>query len=369
MSIKVTLSDGQGTNGEVAVVKRGELPSGPIVYTEQYRQGVPRTTALVNPTYGADMNQNATFGGTEDGIHDGTDSVLWTGSNLVGANFVFDSTAQARAGTKSVDATATVNADEALFSRASAIDSDSYVALTGSIYITSWPTSGTKDISLRVRLAGADVGNTLNLADYIDTTTFNVWEDFAIPIEDFGLLGSNMDQFVVQTVDIGGGAAPNYYLDELQWEETGGLESFAVEARADTRYSITTMTIALADAYASTLADGTHQKIPYDALLGVSALTTGIGFKLTTDDIIRFNSVFKNHMDFMGFPGTIAQSGGDGTNTWLTYNITFDPPFVLDSRKGDKLESTIAEDLSGLLRLRVLVRGQEEEFVQGENKE
>jgi hypothetical protein len=315
------------------------------------------------------MNQNIAFSGTPDGIHDGTDSVLWTGSNLVGANFVFDSTAQAKAGTKSVDGTATVNADEALFTRSSAIDSSGYAALSGSIYLTSWATSGTKEVSLRVRLAAVDVGVSVNLSDYIDTTIFNTWQDFVIPVVDFGLLGSNMDELVVQTVDIGGGAPPDYYLDELDWQETGGAETYLVEPTANHRYSITTMTIAMADAYVSTLTDGTHQKLPYNQLLGVSELSTGIQFKLTTDDTVRFNSLFKHHLDFMGFPGTEVQSGGDGTNTWATYNYTFDPPFVMDARKGDKLEVIINDNLSGLLRLRVLVRGEEEEFVKGENKE
>jgi hypothetical protein len=369
VTIKVTLGDGQGTNGEAAVVKRAELPAGVVTYTEPYRVGVPRTTAAVSATYGADMNQNIAFSGSPDGIHDGTDSVLWTGSNLSGANFVFNSTAQARAGTKSVDATATLGTNEALFTRSSAIDSDSYTALSGSIYITGWATSGTKEVELRVRLAASDVGNTVALSNYIDNTLFNVWQDFVVPVADFGLLGSNMDELVVQTIDIGGGAAPDYYLDELDWQEAGGAETYVVEATANHRYSLTTMTISMADAYVSTLADATHQKLPYNTLLGVAALSTGIQFRLTTDDTVRFNSLFKNHMDFMGFPGAEVQSGGDGTNTWATYNYTFNPPFVLDSRKGDKLEVIINDNLSGLLRLRVLVRGTEEEFVKGENKE
>ena len=56
-----------------------------------------------NSIYGTNMNQNAEATGTPSGIHNGTDSVLWTASSIVGGKFTFNSTALAHSGTKSIE--------------------------------------------------------------------------------------------------------------------------------------------------------------------------------------------------------------------------------------------------------------------------
>ena len=358
MSIDTVIRDGTGKNGSLAVVDKLDLPNGAMVYTEPYRNIIGQTKAAVNATYGADFNVNASFSGTPEGIHNGEDSTLWTATALSGT-WTFNSTAQAQAGTRSVDATATVNNDEAQFEKASAIASADYTALSGYIYISSWSVTGTKEVTVRFRLAGVDVGLELNLSDYIDTGTIGSWQFINIPLADFSLTG-NIDQLIVKTVDIGGGAAPDYYLDVMQLEETGGA-TFVVEPDKQSIYRVSELNVTIADAFNSALTDASHQNIPYNTLLGVAALTDGINFRLTTDGIVRFNGSFKQHIDFMGFPGARCQSGGDGTNTWVTYTFTFDPPFVMDARTEDMFEMTISEDLSGLLYARTLVRGGKEE--------
>jgi hypothetical protein len=356
MAIDTIITDGCGAGIAAGVHEKKDVPAGLVVHTEPLRDFIGQTKPMLNETTGAvDANIDASFSGTPDGIHDGTDSVLWTGSALTGT-WTFDSTSQAQAGTKSVDATATVNNDEAQFERGSTIVADDYVAITGYIYITSWPGSGTKEVELRVRLAGVDVGNTVGLSNYINTGTLNTWQKFTIPIGDLGLGTDTVDQVVIRTIDIGGGAAPDYYLDTMQWEETGSV-TFSVEADPGTKYYITELTIVMADAYASTLADASVPNIKYNQLLALSKLTNGILFRLTTDDIIRFNGLFQQHVDFMTFPGLTFTAGGDGTNTWIQYNAPFSFPAVLGSRKKDKLEMQLSDDLSGLLYFRVLVRG------------
>lgn len=361
MSIKTSISDGTGQNGSAAVREKRGIPSGLVVYSEPLRDTIAQTKAAVNPTYGADMNQNVSFGGTPEGVHNGTDSALWTASAISGT-WTFDSTAQAQAGTKSVDATATVNNSEALFSDATSINTGGYTALTGYIYITGWPTSGTKDVEVRMRNNGTNEGNALNLSDYINNTTFNVWQKFTIPMEDLTGGAVTVDELVVRTVDIGGGAAPDYYLDTIQFEETGSALTYTIEPDNNAIYRIDTLQITMADAYVSTLTDGTHQKLPYNTLLGVAKLTTGINLKLTSDRVVRFNANFQQHIDFMTIPGTMVQSGGDGTNTWKVYTIPFPKPIVINSETQDKIEVTINDDLSGLLFLRIFARGSSEEL-------
>ena len=360
--IKVAVADGTGSNGSLSVVDPRGLPSGAMVYTEPYVATIGQTKAMVNSTYGADFNQNVGFGGTPDGIHNGTDSVLWTATALAGT-WTFDSTAQAYAGTKSIDGTAVSNNSEAQLERSSAISSGSYVALTGAVYIADWSTQGTvKEIELRCRLAGVDVGVSVQLRDYVDETSFGSWQTFTIPMDDFATAGANIDQLIITALDTGGGTAPGLYYDSLQWEETGAAQVWSLEPDTQSIYRLSELNITIADAYDSTLASSSHQKIPYDTLLGVAALSTGINFKLTTNNVVRFSGNFRQHIDFMNFPGITVQSGGDGTNTWMTYNIPFSPEAVLDSRTKDIFELTISEDLSGLLFARVLARGGKQEL-------
>ncbi len=58
-----------------------------------------------------------------------------------------------------------------------------------------------------------------------------------------------------------------------------------------------------------------------------------------------------------------SYKGGDGTNTWIKYDIDFDFPLVLDSRTKDTLDMILSDDLSGLLYHRVLIRGYTETLI------
>lgn len=356
MAIETIITGGAGEALNAAVIEKQDLPRGLVVYTEPARSYIAQTKALASETTGGiNANVNAAFSGTPDGIHNGTDSVLWTGSALTGT-WTFDSTAQAQAGTKSVDATATIGNDEAQFERGSTVSAGDYQALSGYIYITGWPTSGTKEVELRFRLAGVDQSSTVNLSEYINTGTLNAWQKFAIPLADFGLGAVNIDQLIVKTIDIGGGAAPDYYLDTVQLEETG-QEIFSAIADTGSKYYVTDLSITMADAYDSTLANSSVQNIKYNQLLALAKLGNGILFRLTTNEIVRFQGVFQQHVDFMTFPGLTVESGGDATNTWIRYSVKFDFPFVMDSRTKDKFEMILSDDLSGLLYHRVLISG------------
>ena len=359
MAIEVQITDGRGFNGEASVIKQPDVPSGLVTYTEPYKTVISQTKSMVNATYGADFNVNAAFSGTPVGIHDGTDSVEWTASALSGT-WDFASTTQNQAGTKSVEAINTINNNEAQFEGGSPISTGGYTAISGYIHLTGWATSGTKDVTFRNRLAGVNVGLELSLSDYIDTTLIGSWQKFTITLADFAMPVQNIDQLVVKTVDIGSGAPPNYYLDEMNYQEAGSAV-WTVEPDKQSIFRITQLNITLADALDTTLTAASHQNLAYNKLLGLSALTSGINLKLTTGGIVRFNGNFRQHLDFVGYPGIEIQSGGDGTNAWVSYNVTFDPPFTMDSRTEDKFELTISEDLSGLLSARVLVRGGKEE--------
>ena len=231
----------------------------------------------------------------------------------------------------------------------SKISTGNYTAFTGFIYITSWSGSGTKDVTARIRLTGVDQGDELNLSNYIDTGALNSWQAFVIPMADFGAGTVNVDEVVIKTVDIGGGAAPNYYLDVLQFEETGG-DTFSINIPKNSRYYITELTIIMADTTTDTAST-------WNKLLGLTALTNGINFTLINSGETIFNGNFHQHVDFLSFPGLRADYEGNGTNAHVQYSAKFDYPAVVNSRTKDTFTMTISDNLSGLLYFRVLARG------------
>lgn len=358
MSIKTEILDGSGTDRKAAIVSPDDnLKAGLITYTHPATVKVQGGGFFFNSTYGFDMAQNGEFSGTPEVIHNGTDSSAWTGSNLSGSNFVFDSTDQAQSGTKSVDGTGTNNNNEALFTAPSSISTSDHTALSGWIYITLWPTTGTqKELEFRNRLSGVNVGDTVNLSDFVDIGVLNTWQKFSIPISEFNMGTTTIDELVVKSIDIGSGASPEFYLDNIQWEEAGSPIIFELAAPENTLFEMKEATFAFAATANSTLTNASHDNVTYNKLANQS-LTTGLIARQNSSDGVVLAGIFTNHITLMSFPNTTFQSGGDGTSTWYVYRVFFTDPVVLDGRKKAKLEVIVSDDLSSLLYFRTSARG------------
>lgn len=351
--IKTQLVDGEGTGAHAHVHQRDELPSGLFVYTREYYNRVGQTKAAVNPTFGADMNQDVAFSGTPENVHNGIDNTYWTASALSGT-WTFNSTAQAFAGTRSIDATATTANDEAQFEDGTSTDLSGFTAFSGAIYIARWDNTG-KNVELEVRNAGVLVGNSVSLSNYIDTGVLNSWQTFTIPVADFGT-AATINQMVVRTIDTGGGPPPDYYLDALAFQETGSA-TYTIVPDNSSLFEVTALRFTFVDAYDNRLADSPTPRLAYNQFLALSQLTNGINVTSTVSGKAQFNNTFRSLVDFLTIPGVQIDSGGDGTNTWLTIDVPFVFPLVLNSTRSDKIEVTLSDDLSGLLLFRTISRG------------
>ena len=348
------IQDGEGTK-EIAGVKRTEtFGNGLKTYTYDGNPLELGTTFFNSETYGADLNQDASFGGTPDAVHDGIDTVLWTGSAISGT-WTFNDTTYAHAGTRSVDCSATVNGNVAQFAKGSALTVANYTAITGWIYITGWSTSGTKAVNIYTwdGATAAAVSDLINIGNYIDTTSFGVWQQFNIPFTDLNITTSTFDNIRIQTVDIGGGPPPDYWLDDIQVEETGGGFIFSAGPDSGEVWYVNTITYILTDAYAGTVTGGTMPSIPYDGFLGVNTLSAGTIVRRIQFNEVRFSSTFNDFIDYLATaaPKKII-SGSDGTNTWLRLEAHFPDPVILDGTKGDRYEIVVNDDLTGLLYYR-----------------
>ncbi len=362
MSIQVFLSDPTHKNSvEVDIPEREKR--GLVVATRSLKTFENDVRFFTNGAQGIDMNVDASFGGTPVKIHNGIDDALWTASAIAG-NWTFNSTDQAHTGSNSVDATLTVNNSVAEFVKGGDQDLSGHVGISGWIYLTGWTQTGTKQVLLSGWDTGliAIVGVSVDLADYINVGILNVWQKFSIPLSDLSLVGTTIDAIRIQTIDIGAGAPPNYYLDDIQIEETGGSVIYTVEPDLGTWLHITCIHLIMADLFASEVLNGTVPGIPYNSFLGVSALSNGIVYQRIADDETKFTIIFKQLSDFLQLPQTkMLDTGSDGTNTWLSLDGVVTEPIILKSETRDRLRIIISDNLSGLLLLRISVGAKAEQ--------
>lgn len=359
MALRTHITD-PGSGQEARVHKPVNLgfenPAGAVVYTERRKTFEPLVQFFAADSGAIDMAIDGSTGGTPENIHDGEDTSYWTASALSGT-WDFSSATQANDGTQSIDATGTVNNDEALFEDGTSISMSTYTSLGGAVYITSWPGTGTKEVEIEARLNGVVVGNSVNLSSYVTTGTQNVWQTFTIPKADMGLTSDTVDELVIRTIDIGGGEPPNYFLDSLLWNEAAGgtATEYAVRAQQGTNRFATGFSIFMADTVTEAAATA------YDTILGVPALSNGILFTRQSGQRILFSSPLRQLSDFIqSYGGGTFTTGGDGTNRWIKIESAFDPPIRL--REDDYMSMVVRDDLSGLLVLRASLRVIDEVF-------
>jgi len=367
MAIRNTIIDPE-TGREASVVDGAEV-NALAVATRPLKTFENKDIYFQNETYGAEMNQNVATGGTPIHIHDGTDNIYWTASAISG-NWVFDSTDQNHtpAGSKSIDATGTTNNSIAQIAKGSSQDLTGYVSITGWIYISSWSAAGTKHIELYGWDTGTGliVGNSVNIDDYINTGQIGSWQKFTINLKDFGIKNKTIDSIRIQTTTTA--VAPNYYLDDIQIEETGAPLEYNIQPETDTWLHIHEISMVLADAYTGTITgldDGTEnttmQALSYNKILGVSELDSGIIYKHTANGNTKFSYNMKSLADILDNTcSRIITSGSDRINTFIKICFVYTEPIILKWEEMDKLSFTISDDLSGLLRFRIKAGCKEE---------
>jgi len=315
---------------------------------------------FLNSAYGADMNQNVAFGGTPDAVY--TDNSEWTMTAVTGT-WDFDETSIKQGGTKSIDAVATVNNSVAQAAKGSTLTLASYTALTGYIYLTAWDTRGTRRVEVFGwnTSTGAQVGQAVNIGNYINVQTLNAWQYFVIPLSTFAFDATTIDALRFRTVSAVPGGPPDYYLDTIRFEETGSPLLYRVRPDVGTWYHVERIRITMADNWVSTLADATLPEIPYDAILGVSALTAGLLYQRIQGGEVEYSYSARQIYHWLQMPGcTMPVAIGDASNTLVSIELPFQVPEILRFEDNDELRVTVQDNMSGLLLLRMVAAGFEE---------
>jgi len=232
-------TDQFGQVAEQSLYKQARRPMGAVVYTERLVEFSPEVHPFLNDTFGTAMNVSAAFSGVPEIIHNGGTSTEWTGSAIAGTwNF-------ADGGVTSL--TSANNADTASFAEegATTVDMSNFTALTIKINLTIYNPLN-NSIFVIFDLAGAVVGNTVNLNDFIDTGLIGTAQIAVIPKADMGLIDQLVDGFRI-IVQRSGGTKPTMTFDDIQLEVTGTPEVFKATTPVGTRFHISELRLGLSD--------------------------------------------------------------------------------------------------------------------------
>ncbi|KKL99939.1 hypothetical protein LCGC14_1809430 [marine sediment metagenome] len=331
-----------------------ERMPGAVVYQERLLDFSPEFHPFLNEEFGTAMNQNVTFGGTPEIIHNGGSSVEWTASAIQGTwNF---------ADGGKISLTTADNNDEATFAEETptTIDMSGFTALTGKINLTTY-NEVNNSLIIEFDLAGTPVGNSVDLNDFINTSLIGTEQSFAISKSDLGLSTQSIDGFTITLTRIGG-TKPTMIFDDIQIEQTGAPAIFKATTPKGTKFHISEIRLALVDnitgiVTGSTTTYPTMPGLAYNQLLGVSALTNGIVFRRVQSGETKFSVTIKQLGDFLATGGNLLNIMSDGTNTCITVQIEFPEPIILDGSRDDFLSYTISDNLSGLIEFRAAARG------------
>ena len=358
MSIKSRITGGESGKVEAHVYEANDpfhkLHPGLITYNHPVERKTITTGFFTNDTFGADQNQTAATPVTVNTIHDGEDTTAFTASNLVGNNYVFNSTDQFFGGSASIDASGTRNGDIASFIwpfPGSDLIVSGYDSLDGYVYITSWPTNGNKDFTLQLFLNGADLGVSVNLSAYVDENSQDTWQLFSIPMTAFQSLSPFFDEVRITTVDAGQGNAPSIYLDDLQLVAAGQSRNITYKYCAEPGQLVEVNRI-------KWIAAVTKLKVEYDEFFGIPQLTNGYTLSFKRNGTILSQYFANDFYDMLQFPNVHLETWEGATET--VYQLTMDIPeeqYVLNGTLGDCIELAVRDDLSNLIRFRTTIQG------------
>jgi len=353
--IKAEVNNVDGTEKNALVVASRPLK----VYSNKVR-------FFASDNYGIDMNISVLPSGSPERIHNGTDDVLWTLTEVVGDKITEDSGDRFYAGTKSVKWDNGAVDDVVQFTTTQSVTASDWTSFTmwmnidkdwkagDSIQLYAWDT-GTTNV----------VGNAVNLQDYVSWGEFDVWHKITIPFTAMALTGT-FDAIRIRIVSAEG-KAPKMYMDDIQFEEAverGSPEDFKIIPGTGIWLYVDVLSVMIVDDYDSTLANSTMPKLSYDKLLSVDKLDTGITYKRVENGVTKFSYQIRQLMDILQLPGFDSMlSGSDGVNTWIRFKLNVIEPLVLKPEENSYVAFTVNDDLSGLTVLRAAAGCREEERI------
>jgi hypothetical protein len=310
---------------------------------------LPTNIQFLNPTYGEEMNIDASFSGTPQLIYNenvGTPTE-WDATTIVGT-WDFASNVEVYDGLVSIDGTGTSTGDIMQLNNGAITTS---TTITGWIYVTAWSELWNNHLLLYAyNLSTATTtGIEVNIEDYINTNQLNTWQMFNIPYDDLNVTAEDIDSFRIRVEsDTPSTKAPNFYLDLIQLQESGG-EVYIARPFPNSWFYTTHVKVQLCDNLDTTEVDATMPRLNYSRLMDIPELEQPIVVLVTINGNTIEAFSIRNIKDYL-FIGesTITNYVSYDSDTMITMTIKFDKPLVLKSENGDKQEVIISSNLEGL---------------------
>lgn len=340
--------------------RRGGREIGAVVYTEDLVEYRPRSTPLVNGDFGQAMNQNAAFGGTPVGVHNGGDVVQWTATTEAGSGIDFASTTVAYAGSASVRFNSCPLNTIGQFDKGSDLVYSSYTAITMYVYVNRRWDEGLDEVEVYCWDTGtsAIVGNRVQLTSYLDEANYDVWQRVVIPFADLGV-SSNFDAIRVEVTEIEL-QSPDFFLDNIQVEETGTPIEYRAKSLSGRRYFVRSVRFTFTDAWdlSTSAGDAAALGLSHNRFLGVSALPNGILFRRVNQGKVAFAVPLRDLKDMMAIGFNVVNVMCDETNSLMNVEVYFERPLILYGDTESYFSVTISDNLSGLTDMRCYLRGE-----------
>lgn len=247
------------------------------------------------------------------------------------------------------------NNDEAQFDNPHTSVMSNYVAVTGGITLTAWDDTR-NSLLLSFELAGVAVGNSINLNDFIDTSLLGVSQNFVIPKDDLGLSIQTVDEMTLFVVR-NGGAAPNFDIDNIQFEKAGGSVIYAATTPPGTIFHVEEVILRFRDDdFTNATANGNLPGWDTNVLMGAGTLTNGMLFS-SIQGGVSTSIVFKNMDDFEAAGAIRINEADNATGSAFTYVIKFPAEIILDGNSADALAFSLSDDFSSINRMTAAARG------------
>ena len=253
-----------------------------------------------------------------------------------------------------------LNNDTIILENPHTSDLSDYKSLSGTITLTTWSDlNNSLDISFSV--GGVPVGSAVDLNDFIDTSLLGVAQNFVLPLSSLGLTTQIVDELNIIVLR-SGGPRPDFDIDDIQLEAAGagGSVVYKVQAKRNEKFHIYGIRWSFADVLDLSITNGTVAGLSYNKIMALTALTNGIVFQRKQEGEIQFAITLKQFSDFLGSGGDITNVMSDVANSYVTIQVTFSEPIVLDGNLAadlNFLSITINDNLSDLLLFNVFARG------------
>ncbi len=356
--LKQAISDKSGSTVAVNTVDKEDVAL--VVATRPHKLYRSRRIFFADEFDNTEMAREASFGATPERVHDGTDNPYWTGTirkgtwTLDDTGTIPDHTPDDN-GDRCIKGVGTGKDGEIELSHPTSIDLTSYEAVTGWIYVTGW--NGDKNLELKPRFDGGNIGDKVNVNDYFPVGTQDVWQKFIIPLSNLGLTGKTIDAFRFKNKDNGN----NFFLDDIQIEEIGvEFRTYRVEPDMGTNLYVNKIFTTYVAPLDMDHADATAPFLSYNNTLGV-VLANGWLYQRIQDGKVMSSQTVKALHDASYTGAKIQDVICDGVNTMLTIEYTFPVPEIFKSENLDLLRIQMQDaNMDDFISMRVLVLGYQE---------